>query len=48
MGNEKDKEKERWSLEAPGGRRSGVTAGKARYRAAEQFGIIGWRVGIVQ
>lgn len=31
-----------------GGGRSGVTAGKARYTAAEQFGMIGWRAGIVQ
>lgn len=28
--------------------RSGVTAGKAPYRAAEQCGMIGWWVGIVQ
>lgn len=47
MEKEKDEEKERWSLEAPGGK-IGVTAGKARYRAAEQFGMIGWRAGIVQ
>ena len=38
-GKEKDEEKERWSLEALG--RSGVTAGKAPYRAAEQCGMIG-------
>lgn len=46
-GKEKDEEKGRWSLEALGGR-SGVTAGKTRYRAAEQCGMIGWWTGIVQ